>query len=404
MKFDIFFSICQTEVDGVIPSERVMFENFFDQLALADTLGFGTAWLAESHLSCQVQKGNPGAVIPHFKGEIGLNTDILQLGHLVMERTKRMNVGSAIRNILCNGGPLAHAEAVRTFLSLHGLRRGESRRLELGFASGRFPFSNVPYGIVPRDPVEVAAWPALRGKVFQEAIEIFLRAIRGDRFSSEDIPGRTLSRRDFRSDADWDRVLAAHGSKVEALSIKPRWVFPKVGVIPFEAPLDNLRLTLGAHDAPTQILANTLYPCGVFNLSITPHEKIEETHALMQKHFHKDGGPWHRALMPRTVLVFADNTPGISNDERTHRAKGKARKALENYWQAVEGTLDPMKVTQAVDNALAGHPGEIRAELKRRFHPEDRLMLWFDFNNHNSTEVKASMKAFMEDVAPGFAG
>lgn len=402
MKFDIFFSICQTEVDGVIPSERVMFENFFDQLALADSLGFGTAWLAESHLSCQVQKGNPGAVIPHFKGEIGLNTDILQLGHLVMERTKTMNVGSAIRNILCNGGPLAHAEAVRTFLSLHGLRPGERRRLDLGFASGRFPFSNVPYGIVPRDAVETAAWPALRGKVFQEAIEIFLRAIRGDRFSSEDIPRRSLSRSDFRSDADWEKVLGAHGSKGESIPIRPRWVFPKVGVIPFEAPLEFLRLTLGAHDAPTQILANSLYPCGVFNLSITPHEKIEETHQIMTRHFHKDGGAWHRHHMPRTVLVFADNTPGFSNDERSQRAKSRARKALETYWQAVEGTLDPMKVTQAVDNALAGHPGELKAELKKRFHPDDRLMLWFDFNNHNSAEVKASMRAFMEEVAPDF--
>ena len=83
MKFDVFFSICQTEVDGEIPSEKKMFENFFDQLELADELGFGTAWVAETHLSCQVQKENPDPVIPHFKGEIGLNTDILQMAHKV---------------------------------------------------------------------------------------------------------------------------------------------------------------------------------------------------------------------------------------------------------------------------------------------------------------------------------
>ena len=105
MELDIFFSICQTEVHGYLPSERVMFENFFEQIELADALGFGTAWVAESHLSTEIQKMNPGAVIPHFTGEIGLNTDILQLAHRVFARTKRISIGSAIMNILCNGGP-----------------------------------------------------------------------------------------------------------------------------------------------------------------------------------------------------------------------------------------------------------------------------------------------------------
>ena len=94
MEFDIFFSICQTEVDGYLPDEQTMFENFFEQVELADRLGFGTAWVAESHLSTEVQKTNPGAVIPHFVGEIGLNTDILQLAHRVFARTKRIGVGS----------------------------------------------------------------------------------------------------------------------------------------------------------------------------------------------------------------------------------------------------------------------------------------------------------------------
>ena len=65
MKFDIFFSICQTEIDGYMPTERVMFQQFFDQLKLADELGFETAWVAETHLSCETQKGNADAVIPH---------------------------------------------------------------------------------------------------------------------------------------------------------------------------------------------------------------------------------------------------------------------------------------------------------------------------------------------------
>src|ERR671914_763978 len=122
MELDIFFSICQTEVHGYLPSERVMFENFFEQVELADTLGFG----------------------------------------------------SAIMNILCNGGPIAAAERVKTFLALHGLDENERRLLTVGFASGRFPFINIPYGIVPRDRVEEAAWPVMKNKIFEEATEIFL--------------------------------------------------------------------------------------------------------------------------------------------------------------------------------------------------------------------------------------
>ena len=83
MKYVIFFSISQTPVDGELPSERVMYENFFEQVEAADALGFGTAWVAESHLSTEVQKQHANAVVPHWQGEIGLNTDIFQMAHAV---------------------------------------------------------------------------------------------------------------------------------------------------------------------------------------------------------------------------------------------------------------------------------------------------------------------------------
>src|SRR2546430_8299680 len=171
VEFDIFFSICQTEVHGYLPSEKVMFDNFFEQIELADRLGFGCAWIAESHLSTEVQKTNPGAVIPHFTGEIGLNTDILQLATRIFARTKRIGVGSAILNILCNGGPIAHAERIKTFLALHGLDPNERRILTIGFASGRFPFINIPYGIVSRNAGEEKAWPVMVNKRLVEESE-----------------------------------------------------------------------------------------------------------------------------------------------------------------------------------------------------------------------------------------
>ncbi|HEX2059581.1 MAG TPA: LLM class flavin-dependent oxidoreductase [Thermoanaerobaculia bacterium] len=393
MELDIFFSICQTDVHGYVPSERVMFENFFEQVVLADELGFGTAWVAESHLSTEIQKTNPGAVIPHFVGEIGLNTDILQLAHRVFARTKRIGVGSAIMNILCNGGPIAAAERIKTFLALHGLDENERRILTIGFASGRFPFINVPYGIVPRNPVEAAAWPVVKNKIFEEATEIFLRLLKGEVLNSRMIAPRSLRRADFRKDEDWARVQEAYGQYADEIPLEPRWRFPNLKIVPQESRMDLLRLSIGSHDPATQIFANTILPVGVFNLSITPGDEIEKTNERMQTHYHPDGGGWHRRLMPRTVLVFI-------NDDEPEKAAEEARDALSNYWRALEGTLDEEKVRRATNNALVGDAKAIAAQMRERFHPEDRLMLWFDFNNHDSKRVMKNMHDFMTRVMP----
>lgn len=401
MKLDIFLSICQTEVDGFLPTERQMFESFFDQVRLADELGFGTAWVAETHLSCQVQKQNPGAVIPHFKGEIGLNTDILQLAGRIFNQTKRINVGSAIRNILCNGGPIAHAEAIKMFLTLHVLNENEKRYIDIGFASGRFPFSNTPYGIYPRNKTEEAAWNVIKGLILREATEIFLRCLRGDVFSSQDVTPKVIREEMFRSPEDWQKVVEINGrGDVNSIVIPPFWQFDKIGVIPFSAPLDLLKLTIGTHDAETQIMANQFMPVGVFNLSITPPEVIEKTHEHMREHYNPSGGPWQRWYMPRTAMVFMDNTEGASDEQKMQNARTAARKAWTNYWIAMEGTLDPDKVEKAVSNAIVGHPGSVVEQIKNKYHNDDRLMLWFDFNNHDNEFIKKSMVDFYKHVAP----
>ena len=406
MKFDIFLSICQTEVDGYMPTERVMWESFFDQVQWADELGFETAWVAETHLSCEEQKQNPNAVIPHFKGEIGLNTDILQLAHKVFGMTKKIHIGSAIMNILANGGPIAHAEAIRTFLSLHGLDPRERRCLHVGFASGRFEFSNRPYGIVPRNQTERAAWSVVKGKILMEATEIFLRLLRGDVISSAEIRPKILVAEDFRTPEEWDKIVGVYRKEVglneadlvEKIEIPPIYNFDKLGLIPKDVSMDLLKLTIGTHDVETQRLANEYMPVGVFNLSITPEKIITQTHERMAQLFHPDGGGWKREMMPRTALVYLDNTNGLSSAEQTERAIKKAESAWENYWKAMEGTLDKEKVDRAVANTLAGSPQKLAELIKEKYHPEDRLMLWFDFNNHDNEDVKNSMNIFMNEV------
>ena len=407
-QYDVFFSISQTPVGGYMPSEAEMFRNFFDQVEAADRLGYHTAWVAESHLSSEVQKHNPSPVIPHWQGEVGLNTDILQLATRVFARTRRLHVGSAVMNIVCNGGPVAHAERIGAFLALHGLDPDEQRRLRIGFSAGRFEFMNRAYGILPRDALEAAAWPALKGQVFAEACEVFLRLLRGETLSSDDITPTVLTRAHFRSDADWATVHAAAVAQGAlradgGVDIPRRWVFERLKIVPQDFRRELLDLIAGSHDPALQAALNQWLPVKVFNLSITQPEVIEATHARMAAAFHPDGGAWQRAYMPRTVMVFINEQPGLSPEARRAAAADEARAALGAYWTALQGTLDPHKVAQAADNAIVGDAEQIAQQIVARFHPEDQLMLWFDFFNHDSARVIANMEAFMEKVAPRVA-
>ena len=114
-------------------------------------------------------------------------------------------------------------------------------------------------------------------------------------------------------------------------------------------------------------------------MSITQPKIIEDTHERMSKWYHSDGGEWKREYMPRTVMVFLNNDPELSPEQQSQAAKAHATKALGSYWQALQGTLDPQKVAKAANNALIGNPQDVVQQIKERFHPEDRLMLWFDF-------------------------
>jgi hypothetical protein len=407
MKFDIFLSLCQAEVDRIIPSEQEMYRNFFSQVRLADALGFDVAWVGESHFSSTVQKQNPSPVIPHFNGEVALNTDVLHLAPRIFRETQRIAVGAAIRNIFCNGGPLAHAEAVKMFLSIHGLDPAENRKLHLGFASGRFAYSNRPYGISPRTSTETLAWPELKVKLFLVATEVFLRGLKRAPFSSADITPLTLRPRDFADPARWQEVKESYVREYkdtpladEQLLFPHFWQFEHLAVVPFDPRLSLLDLTIGTYDAHAQELANTLLPTKVFNLSFTDPHTIEATHLRMQRCFHPDGGAWARDYLPRTSLVFIDAYPGRSPSAQNEEAKTRATKALDAYWRAMQGTVSATKIDQELSNALWGNPDQIIHQIKERFHQDDRLMCWFDFCNHDNALVSQQMKWFMEKVVP----
>ena len=371
-RFDVFYGFSQIEVRGEMPTERRMFENLIRQVKLADALGFGTAWIGGAHLSLQEQhRSGARPVLPHFRGEVCPNTDILQLATLLMSETRQIGIGSAIHSILVNGGPVAHAEAVRTFLTLKSLGPHAHRMLRLGFASGRFDFVQEVFGIAPRTAAERAVWPAVKGVVLREATEIFVRLLRGDALASGDLPPRFLA---------------------DGPEIPPFWTFDRIRLVPLESPLETLRLYLGTTDRATVEAANAVLPCRVFNLSSTAAATIDATHVHMAGVYHPDGGPWQRRYMPRTVLVFVDSTRAIAAE--------RALAAVEAWQRAMEGTVDPAKVAQGMNNAVFGTPDEVASQIAERFHPDDRLMVWFDFNDHDTERVERTMHDFVAHVVP----
>jgi alkanesulfonate monooxygenase SsuD/methylene tetrahydromethanopterin reductase-like flavin-dependent oxidoreductase (luciferase family) len=401
--FDLFCSISQTPVEGYLPDEQTLLHNFLRQAEAADELGYGTVWVAESHYSTQLQKTHRKPVVPHWQGEIGLNTDICQLAAQVFARTRRLGVGSAIMNIVCNGGPLPAAERVATAVSWHGLDPQERRPLSIGFSGGRFDYINRLTGVDARTEWEELAWPQVRRALVAEAAEIFVRLLTGEAFSSDDVPEAVLGRADLGDDESWAKVRAAAGCRGDELRVPRRWTFERTAIVPAQWRRDLLRLVLGSHDPDLQIRVNRIAPVRVFNLSITPPEIIEATHERMRRHYHPAGGPWRRGYLPRTSFVFLNADPTLTPERQRQRAHDAATAVLSAYWQAMEGTIDPARVRRDVSNALIGNPDDVAEQIAQRFHPDDRLMLWFDFFDHDCDRVIAGMRATMTEVVPRLA-
>ena len=156
----------------------------------------------------------------------------------------------------------------------------------------------------------------------------------------------------------------------------------------------------GTHDPIAQEFVNTILPVRVFNLSITSPEIIDATHQRMAEHYHPEGGAWQRSYMPRTSFVFINDEPGLTEEQQSLAANLEAEQALQAYWNALEGTIDPDKVSKAANNALIGNPTEIAEQIVDRFHSQDTIMAWFDFFNHDSDRVCRNMTAYMKKVVP----
>ena len=404
MYFDIFFSFSKMDLGQGPPSDRLLYDNLFRQIREADALGFDTAWIGEAHFSIKTEQDKREPLLPHFNGELCINTDILQIAAKAIYQTKRIGIGSAIRNILVNGGPVAHAEAVRTFLTIHGSELERSnRKLHIGFGIGRFVYANEVYGIKARNELEHLLWPQVRNSILKEASTVFIRLLKGETLGSADIAPNVIAHEEV-PEVNWQKAMQCAGlsESTRSITIPPRWPFESIKLLPEDIGLSNLELVLGSHDPNLQKHVNTLHPVKVFNLSVTPGATIDATHERMAKAYHSVGGSWKRSYMPRTVMILTCADANLSEAEQNEKAAEEARQAMVAYWRAMEGTVDQKKVEEGMENAVYGSPAKVFRDLKERFHPEDRLMTWFDFNTNDAEVVIHRMRVFVEHVIPLF--
>lgn len=405
MKFDVFHSIGRIDSLPKPLTDRQSFEYFFSQVAAAESLGYETIWVAESHFSSETQKSHAYPVIPNYQGEVGLNCDSMQLAQLVLERTSSIGFGTAIMNIVGgNGGPIAAADRVR-FLSYLNSMRQTPRSISIGVAAGRFPYINRPFGILPRNSHEEVLWQQYNRIIFLEALEVFLRLSRGDTFSSDDTEKYTIDESWFRDKDSFEEAqknLAKIGDPGPTWEYQKRFEFEALKLVP---ELDSLcgegavKFVLGSSDPFARKVALKYSDPDQFNLSFTPPEALNKIHQDMTVAYKEAGLTWARNRLPRTVLVFIDK-----NSDVAHK---RASACFDTYIEAMRGTAKFPAKEYLMDRALIGNPEEIRSQLhpddSHGFDQDDRLMLWFEFNQSDNEAIVEQMTLFSEFVAPHFS-
>jgi alkanesulfonate monooxygenase SsuD/methylene tetrahydromethanopterin reductase-like flavin-dependent oxidoreductase (luciferase family) len=389
MIFDLFHSVGDPLVRGQRLGAARCLHQLLRQVKLGEELGMRAVWCAESHFSSEAQKRGKHPSIVHYPGEVGLNSDSFQLFHWLATNTRRIGLGTAIHNIVGgSGGPIASADRVNMLRFMNEECWHEPRELRIGIASGRFPYQNAPFGLVPRNRAEQLLWPHVQRIAFHEAIEIFLRLLSGEELSSADLSAHEVSVEQARAALD-GMSEAERGDIVLPYRPAPRWSFEPLRLVP-DSSSERFGVVLGSADPEALAIARRHAKVDLFNLSFTPPERIEALHRELAL-----GDPsWSRDRLPRTVLVFAD--PSAS------AARARAEEALDLYIAAMRGTAAVPDKSVLLERALIGDADELRERLgpggSHGFHAQDRLMLWFEFNQQDGEAIERQMRYFFEQV------
>ena len=89
-------------------------------------------------------------------------------------------------------------------------------------------------------------------------------------------------------------------------------------------------------------------------------------------------------------------------DKDEGRAIERAEKCVDTYIDAMQGTVVMPPRSALMERALIGTPEKIYDDImdadRHGFHADDRIMLWFEFNQKDYSGILEQMTLFSEKV------
>jgi alkanesulfonate monooxygenase SsuD/methylene tetrahydromethanopterin reductase-like flavin-dependent oxidoreductase (luciferase family) len=335
MRFSKFIAlVCP---DGKDPVRK--YEESLDQIKLADDIGFHGIWLSENHFSSH-------AGLPGFQGEVGITPQPLMFGMQIVENTRQIRVGTAVRNIVFSH-PIRVAEEALLFDML------SKGRLDLGVGSGYRPWEFEGFRISREEAKER----------FLESLEILDRSMRGNAFSFQgkyyDIPEVSLVPKPYYT-LPRPKIFIATGD-MEQVKLAAEKDY---GVMSFSTSSKDHLLNL--YDTWTGIAAPLGYDTSRDRFPVTRQIYIHQDPAVVQEYAERN--------LPHYQAALGDF---------------KACPPLEELKKLyIIGTPE-----DCVQQLMA-----LRDEMGC-----SHVILWFNFGWLTHQEVIDQMQLFADEVMPHFA-
>jgi len=335
MRFSKFIAlVCPDGKDPV-----VKYQESLEQIQLADQMGFYGIWLSENHFSSK-------AALPDFRGEIGITPKPLLFGMKIIENTRQIRVGTAVRNIVFSN-PLLVAEEALVF---DLLSRG---RLDLGVGSGYRPWEFAGFRVSPKEAKER----------FLEALEILDKGMRGQTFSFK---GKYFD--------------------IPEVSLVPKPYYTKPRPLIFIATGDMEQVRLAAQK-----------DYGVMSFSTSTREHLVKLYETFCEIAGPLGYSTSRDRFPVTRQIYIHQDPKVV-EEYASRNLPHYRAALGDF-----KACPPLEELKKL--YIIGTPNQCVEQLQRLRDEMGctHVILWFNFGWLTHKEVVDQMSLFAQEVMPHFA-
>ena len=332
MQFSMFMAM-------VLPDGKDPFNKYREslmQIQAADAMGFRTIFLSENHFSSR--RGLPG-----FAGEVGITPKPLLFGMQIIENTRQIRVGTAVRNAVFTHPLLVAEEALVFDLLSEG-------RLDLGIGSGYRPWEFTGWGMPQAEARER----------FIEAIDILDGAMRGHPFS---YAGRYFD-------------------------------IPEITLVPgpyHTRPRPQIYLATGD---PAMIRLAAQKDLGVMSFSTSTPDHLVRLHENWCDVARPLGHDCSKTRFPLTRQIYIHHDPN-KVDEYVERN-------LPNYKAALPPNMPCPPLADLKKRYIIGTPDDCIEQIQRVKDEMacEHLILWFNFGWLTHAEVMAQLALFEAEVLP----